>query len=55
MAALQTGGGGEILSTGAALDTYTALFEFLMVFGVGVGLFVLLVSPLLKRGMHGVH
>ncbi len=55
MAAIDTSGGGEVVSSAAALETYTSLFEFLMYFGVGVGVFVLLVSPLLRRGMHGVH
>jgi POT family proton-dependent oligopeptide transporter len=55
LAAIDTSGGAEIVSTSAALDKYTQLFEFLMYFGLGVGLFVLIVSPLLRRGMHGVH
>ena len=54
MAAINTEGGvtGDMAS---ALATYTQLFEFLMYTGIGVGIFVLLVSPLLRRGMHGVH
>ena len=47
--------GGEVISSANALATYTELFEFLMYVGVGVGVFVLLVSPLLRRGMHGIH
>jgi POT family proton-dependent oligopeptide transporter len=54
MAAMATSGG-EVVDSAGALATYTQLFEFLMYVGVGVGLFVLLVSPLLRRGMHGVH
>jgi POT family proton-dependent oligopeptide transporter len=54
MAALATEGG-EVTDSAGALATYTQLFEFLMYVGVGVGIFVLLVSPLLRRGMHGVH
>lgn len=54
MAALATDGG-EVVDSAGALATYTQLFEFLMYVGVGVGVFVLLVSPLLRRGMHGVH
>ena len=54
MAAIDTHGG-EVISSAGALATYTELFEFLMYVGVGVGVFVLLVSPLLRRGMHGVH
>jgi len=47
--------GGEVVDSAGALATYTQLFEFLMYVGIGVGVFVLLVSPLLRRGMHGVH
>ena len=54
MAAIDTHGG-EVVSSAGALATYTELFEFLMYVGLGVGVFVLLVSPLLRRGMHGVH
>jgi len=54
MAAISTHGG-EVVDSAGALATYTQLFEFLMYVGVGVGVFVLLVSPLLRRGMHGVH
>ena len=54
MAAIATDGG-EVVSSAGALATYTQLFEFLMYVGLGVGVFVLLISPLLRRGMHGVH
>ncbi|MDH3273079.1 MAG: peptide MFS transporter [Gammaproteobacteria bacterium] len=54
MAAVDTHGG-EVVDSVGALATYTQLFEFLMYVGLGVGVFVLLVSPLLRRGMHGVH
>lgn len=36
------------------LAAYTKLFEFLMILGVGFGVFMLLISPLLKRGMAGI-
>jgi len=54
MAAVGTHGG-EVVDSAGALATYTQLFEFLMYVGLGVGVFMLLISPLLKRGMHGVH
>jgi POT family proton-dependent oligopeptide transporter len=54
MAAMATAGG-EVTDSASALATYTELFEFLMYVGLGVGVFVLLVWPLLRRGMHGVH
>jgi len=47
--------GGEVVDSAAALATYTDLFTFLMYVGVGFGVFMLLISPLLRRGMHGVH
>ncbi len=36
------------------LGNYTALFELLMWSGIGFGLFMLVVAPLLKKGMRGV-
>jgi POT family proton-dependent oligopeptide transporter len=54
MAAMATQGG-EVTDSASALVTYTELFEFLMYVGLGIGVIVLLVSPLLRRGMHGVH
>ncbi len=54
MAAL-TGEGTEIVSSASALATYTSLFEFLMYLGVGMGLFMIVISPILRRWMHGVH
>jgi POT family proton-dependent oligopeptide transporter len=47
--------GGEITNSAAALATYTELFTFLMYVGIGFGLFMLLISPFLRRGMHGIH
>ena len=38
----------------AMLATYTGLFEYLMTLGVGFGLFLLVISPFLKRGMAGI-
>jgi POT family proton-dependent oligopeptide transporter len=39
----------------AMLATYTNLFEYLALVGVGFGLFLLVISPLLKRGMGGIN
>ena len=47
--------GGEIKDVAAAVNTYGEFFYSLMLIGVGIGVLVLLISPLLKRGMHGVH
>jgi len=46
---------GETADVGTALATYTQLFEFLMWFGIGTGLFMIIISPILRRWMHGVH
>jgi POT family proton-dependent oligopeptide transporter len=54
MAAIDTTGG-ESQDLALALTTYTELYEFLMWTGIGVGVFMLLLAPLLKKGMHGVH
>ena len=54
MAAIDTSGG-ETADMATALATYTQLFEFLMWFGIGTGVIVIAISPLLKRWMHGVH
>ena len=37
------------------LSTYTELYQFLMWIGLGVGVFMLIISPLLKKGMQGIH
>lgn len=54
LAAINTEAGTTSDVTGA-LATYTELFSFLAWFGVGVGIFMLVISPLLRKGMHGVH
>ena len=46
---------GESADPATALATYTQLFEFLMWFGVGAGALVIIISPILRRWMHGVH
>nr|PZN66562.1 MAG: MFS transporter [Pseudomonadota bacterium] len=53
LAAIDTGD--ENMSPLAMLATYTSLYEFLMWLGIGSGVLLLLVSPWLRRGMHGVH
>jgi POT family proton-dependent oligopeptide transporter len=46
---------GESTDASTALATYTQLFEFLMWFGVGAGAIMIIISPILRRWMHGVH
>jgi len=54
LAALETSGG-NITDTAAALASYGELFTTLLWLGLGVGAFMLLLSPLLRRMMHGIH
>lgn len=54
MAAIDTSAG-ESGDVATALATYTELFEFLMWFGIGAGVFMIVISPILRRWMHGVH
>lgn len=46
---------GEAQDLAATLATYTELYEFLMWTGLGVGAFMLLLAPILKKGMHGIN
>ncbi len=55
MAAIGRDSSAEVVASASALDTYTQLFEFLMWFGMGVGLFMIIISPILRRWMHGIH
>ena len=54
LAAIETVDGG-VTDVGAALASYSALFSDLLYVGLGVGLLLLAISPLLRRLMHGVH
>ncbi len=46
---------GAVADVATALAAYVDLFSFLMWFGLGAGLFMIVISPLLRRGMHGIH
>ena len=46
---------GEVADVGAALAAYTELFTFLCYFGIAAGIFMLIISPLLKKRMHGIN
>ncbi len=52
MAAIDTGATGDAASI---LTTYTELYEYLMWWGIGVGLLMILISPILRKGMRGIH
>ncbi len=54
MAAIDTKAG-ESADVALALASYTELFSFLMWFGLAAGAFMILISPILKRWMHGIH
>ena len=46
---------GVVTSPALALETYGSIFGTIGWTGVGVGIFLLLISPLLKKGMAGIH
>jgi dipeptide/tripeptide permease len=54
LAAMPATAGTEV-DAGAALAGYTALFNDLFLAGLAVGAVMLLISPLLKKMMHGIH
>ena len=54
MAAVETVNG-AVTDIGAALASYTELFSDLLYMGLGMGVLLLLLSPLLKKMMHGIH
>ena len=55
LAAIDTSAAGETADAATALATYTQLFEFLMWFGIGAGVFMIVISPVLRRWMGGIH
>lgn len=54
MAAIDTTAG-ESTDVAVALASYTELFSFLMWFGLIAGAVMILISPILRRWMHGIH
>lgn len=46
---------GVVTSPQLALETYASIFGTIGWTGVGVGVFLLVISPLLKKGMAGIH
>jgi len=54
LAAVETEGG-VVTDISVALASYTDLFTSLLWVGLGVAAFMLLISPLLKKLMHGIH
>ncbi|CAM3866051.1 peptide MFS transporter [Rheinheimera salexigens] len=46
---------GQVADIPTALASYNELFSFLFYVGIGFGVFMLLLSPWLRKRMHGVH
>lgn len=46
--------GGEVTNPKLALDTYIKVFQTIGLWAIGIGIFLFVISPLLKRWMHGV-
>jgi POT family proton-dependent oligopeptide transporter len=46
--------GGQVTNLKVSLETYAGVFEKIGIFSIGVGVALLVVSPLLKKWMHGV-
>lgn len=46
---------GEVADIGEAIASYNDLFTTLLYLGVGFGVLMFILTPLLKKGMHGVH
>jgi len=46
--------GGEVTNLKVSLDTYNGVFWTIGLIAAGIGLLLLLISPLIKRWMHGV-
>jgi POT family proton-dependent oligopeptide transporter len=46
--------GGEVLNPQVSLETYLGVFQQIGLWGVGLGVALMVLWPLLKKGMHGV-
>jgi POT family proton-dependent oligopeptide transporter len=47
--------GGQVTNLKVSLDTYTGVFTTIGQVSIGVGVLLLILSPLIKRWMHGVN
>ncbi len=54
LAAVETTNG-QVIDIATALASYTELFNSLLWVGLAAGAFMLVISPLLKKWMHGIH
>jgi POT family proton-dependent oligopeptide transporter len=55
LAAIDLGDAGATLTAAQTVATYTELFSYLMWTGIITGVVLLVLSPLLRKGMHGIH
>ena len=46
--------GGQVTNLQVSLETYTAIYQRFGLYTIGVGVVLLLISPLIKKWMHGV-
>ena len=46
--------GGQVTNPKVSLDTYTAVYEHYGLITIGIGVLLLVLSPLIKKWMHGV-
>jgi POT family proton-dependent oligopeptide transporter len=46
--------GGKVLNAQVSLETYLGVFQTIGLTGVAAGFVLLIISPLLKKGMHGI-
>ena len=46
--------GGQVTNLKVSLDTYTGVFQTIGLISVGIGIVLLILSPLIKKWMHGV-
>jgi len=46
--------GGQVTNLEVSLNTYVGVFEKIGLVALGIGVFLLVLSPLLKKWMHGV-
>jgi POT family proton-dependent oligopeptide transporter len=46
--------GGQVTNLKVSLETYAGVFEKIGFFSIGIGVLLLIISPLLKKWMHGV-
>ena len=47
--------GGQVLNPEASLQTYLSVFQTIGYAGIAAGVVLLVIGPLLRRGMHGVN